>query len=316
VLKGRLGLTGDYFYEIRSNILTTRNTVPSILAFTLPAMNLGKVENHGFEAEVKWRDKLLGGKVNYYLTANVSFARNKILYMDEIPKKYDYQVQTGLRVNQRFAYVFDGFWSQADIDHLADFPNASFTPKPGDARYKDINNDMVIDSYDQIAQGYPDYPEFNYSVSGGLDYKGFDFSFLFNGVSNASRVLNDTWRIAFADLGDRSLLLWLADNSWTPETANTAILPRISFTSRINNTKTSDIWLRDAAYLRLKNVEIGYRFSAPLLKRVGISSLRVSLTGYDLFTWDHFKFLDPESRTSSPDYPLVKIVNFGLNANF
>jgi TonB-linked SusC/RagA family outer membrane protein len=314
LFKGKLGATVDVFFELRNNILTTRNTVPSILAFTLPAKNLGKVSNRGFEVEMRWNDNF--GKVNYYLTANMSFARNKILYMDEVPKVYDYQTQTGLRVNQRFAYSFDGFWTQSDIDNIASFPNASYTPKPGDARYKDINGDNIINGDDQIAMGFPDYPEIIFSLSGGVNYKGFDFSMLWSGVENCSRVLNDTWRVAFSGLGDRSLNLWLADNSWTPETSSTATLPRISFTGATNNTKTSDIWLKNSAYVRLKNLEIGYTMTPVALKRIGISKLRISATGYDLITFDHFKFLDPEQRTSSPDYPLVKIYSLGLNVTF
>ena len=139
---------------------------------------------------------------------------------------------------------------------------------------------------------------------------------LWSGVSDCSRVLNDTWRQAFSSLGDRSLLKWLAENSWTPETANSAILPRITFSGASNNYKTSNLWLRNAEYVRLKNVEIGYSFSVSALKRFGISRLRVSATGYDLITLDHFKFIDPEQRTSSPDYPLVKIYNLGLNVTF
>ena len=277
-------------------------------------MNIGEVENKGYELELKWRSKI--NDVNYYLTTNMSFARNKIIYMDEIPKKYDYLVQTGLRVNQRFAYVFDGFWSQADLDHFSDYPDPKYTPKPGDIRYADLNGDMVIDAYDQKAIGFPDYPEYNFSLSGGMDWKGFDISMLWNGVTNVSRVMNDTWREAFSNLGDRSLLQWLADNSWTPETAATALAPRISFSGRINNTKTSSLWLRDESYLRLKNLEVGYSFSASLLKRLGISSMRVSASGYDLITFDKLKFIDPEARSSSPDYPLVKIVNLGVNVNF
>jgi TonB-linked SusC/RagA family outer membrane protein len=314
VLKGKLGLTADFFYEHRNNILTTRNTVPSILSFTLPAMNIGEVENRGFEIELKWKDKI--GKVNYYLTSNVSFARNKILFMDEIPKNEEYLVQTGRRVGERFGYVFDGFWSEKDVTHLSDFPDHLYIPKPGDARYKDLNNDKLINSDDQKPIGFPDYPEFNFSLSGGIDYKGFDMSMMWTGVTNVSRVMNDTWRTAFGTTQNRSLLQWLADNSWTPETSSTALAPRITFSGAQNNTKISSLWIRDASYIRLKNIELGYSFSSSSLKRLGISKMRIYTNGYNLLTFDKLKFIDPESRTSSADYPLVKIINLGLSVNF
>jgi TonB-linked SusC/RagA family outer membrane protein len=142
VFKGKLGLAADYFYEYRNNILTTRSTVPNILAIALPAQNIGEVENKGFEAELKWRDGF--NKFNYYLTTNVSFARNKVLYMDEVKRNEEYLQRTGKSVGVRFGYVFDGFWSEEDIKHLSDFPDHQFTPKPGDTKYKDLNNDKKI----------------------------------------------------------------------------------------------------------------------------------------------------------------------------
>ena len=311
---GKLGITGDVFYEKRNNILTTRSTVPSLLSINLPAVNIGSVENKGFEVEIKWRDNI--GKVNYYITTNTSFARNKILYMDEIPKNEPYLYYTGNRVGQPFGYVFDGFFSNADIAKLADFPNYGYIPKAGDCKYVDLNNDGKITTDDQKAIGYPDYPEVNFSLSGGFSYKGFDFSMMWTGVTNVSRLLNDTWRVAYGSTQNRALLQWLADNSWTPETANTALAPRISFTSTNNNTKTSTLWLRDASYIRLKNVEIGYSFANATLKKVGISNVRIYTNGYNLLTFDKLKFMDPESRTSTPDYPLTTIYNFGLNVNF
>ena len=314
VFQSKLSLTADYFYELRNNILTTRNTMPGIFSMSLPAQNIGKVENKGYELELKWRSTL--GKVNYYLGTNMSYARNKVLYKDEVPKPYPYLYETGLRVNERFGYVFDGFWSEEDVANLAEFPNHMYIPKPGDVKYADLNGDNVINAYDQKPIGFPDYPEYNFSMSGGVDYKGFDVSMLWNGVTNVSRVLNDTWRTAFGNLGDRGLLQYIADNAWTPETASTAQLPRMTFTGVTNNTKISALWLRDASYLRLKNIEIGYTFNPNALKRFGISRLRVSTTGYDLITFSKLKMIDPEQRTGSPDYPLVKIYNFGINVTF
>jgi TonB-linked SusC/RagA family outer membrane protein len=320
---GKLGITGDVFYEYRNNILTIRNTVPSILAINLPVVNIGSVENKGFEVEIKWRDKI--GNVNYYLTSNMSFARNKILYMDEIPKDEPYLYATGNRVGQPFGYIFDGFWTANEVAHYNDLdaqgkritPDYGYAPKPGDCKYKDLNGDGKINTDDQKAIGYPDYPEFNFSLSGGISYKGFDISMMWTGVTNVSRILNDdTWRIAFGATQNRSLLQWLADNSWTPETASTAILPRISFTSADNNTKTSTLWIRDASYIRLKNLEIGYSFHNGILKKLGISSVRIYTNGYNLLTFDYLKFMDPEQRSNTPDYPMITIYNLGLNVTF
>lgn len=318
ILKGKLAATADVFYEYRANILTTRSTVPTILSMTLPAVNIGRVENKGYEVELKWRDKL--GDFNYYISTNMSFSRNKILFMDEIPKNQPYLVQTGRSTGTRWGYVFDGFWTADEIDnHFAEYPNASYNPKPGDTRYKDIDGNNVINSDDQVVQGYPDYPEYIFSLSGGVDYKGFDLSFLFNASTNCTRVLSDTWQIPFQEIGQWALMKYIADNSWTPETASTAILPRITLTGRNNNYKSSDLYIRDASYIRLKNIELGYSFSAGILKRLGISRMRIYTNGFNLLTFSKLKIkgMDPESQTSGGrSYPLIKIANAGINVTF
>jgi TonB-linked SusC/RagA family outer membrane protein len=311
IFSSRLSISFDVFHETRNNILTQRQTVPSILAISLPAMNIGEVENKGYEGEIRWRDNI--GNFNYYIGGNMSFSRNKVIFKDEVPKNEPYLWETGQRVNQPFGYKFAGFWTEEEVANYTEYADQYYVPKPGDVRYQDLNNDGVINADDQCPIGFPDYPEYIASMTAGFDIKGFDFSVLFTGVSNVSRIFTDTWRIPFADLGDRALLKWLAENSWTPETAATAQAPRITFTGRLNNTKTSDLWIKDASYIRLKNIEIGYSIANDAIKRFGISNIRVYANGYNLFTFDRIKFMDPEGRR---DYPLIKILNGGLNVTF
>ncbi|MCK9638476.1 MAG: TonB-dependent receptor [Prolixibacteraceae bacterium] len=312
LLQNRLSLTADVFFELRSNILTARNTVPEILSLAMPAVNLGKVQNRGFEVEMKWRDKI--GKVNYNIGGNTSFARNKILFMDEIPQKETYLYRTGQSVGRIFGYSFSGFWTPEDVAHYQDFPDASWIPRAGDVRYNDLNNDGKINNLDQKPVGFPNYPEIIYSLSGGAEYKGFDISFMFTGVANVSRVLSDGWATVFGQAKDASLLQWFVDKQWTPETAATAQAPAISITGASNNVKTSGLWIRDASYLRLKNAEIGYRFSPNALKRLGMSSMRVYANGSNLLTWTKLEQMDPEQRAIQ--YPLIRIFNVGVNLIF
>ena len=317
LLDGKLSVTSDVFYEYRKNILTTRSTVPSVLAMTLPAVNIGRVENRGYELELKWRSNV--GKFNYYIAPNMSFAKNKILFMDEISKNHPWLVQTGRSTGTRWGYVFDGFWTADEVGNYQEFPDASYIPKPGDTRYKDIDGDGFINSDDQIVLGYPDYPEYIFSLSGGADYKGFDLSFLFNAMTNVTRTLSDTWQVPFQSIGQWALMQWISDNSWTPETASTAILPRITLNGRNNNYKASDLYIRDASYIRLKNIEIGYGFSGGVINRLGISRLRIFANGYNMLTFSKLKIkgMDPESQTSGGrQYPLIKIANAGINVTF
>ena len=314
VLKSQLAISADYFYEYRNNILTTASTYPSIFDLSLPAVNLGRVQNQGYEVELRWRSNI--GKVNYHLGGNYSFARNKILYMDEVPPMYPYLRRTGQSVGRMWGYVFEGFWNEDDIINLDAFPNPNFDVQPGDVRFRDLNGDNQINDYDQTVIGYPDYPEINYSISGGLEYKGIDFSFLFNGVANCSREMGGTWRFNFGVTSDRGLLNWMAENDWTPETAATAQSPRMSIESGNYNARRSALWLRSANYVRLKNIELGYSFAPNSLKRLGISQMRVYSSGYDLLTFSKLKIFDPEQSTNSQMYPLIEIINLGVNVTF
>ena len=107
------------------------------------------------------------------------------------------------------------------------------------------------------------------------------------------------------------------DDRWTPETASTATLPRASFTSKINNYADSDLWLADASYLRLKNIEIAYKLNIPFLKKAGIKQLRIFGSGYNLLTIDKLKIADPESNTGkNPEYPVMRVFNLGLRVGF
>ncbi len=319
MMKGKFGVVADYFFEHRDNILTTRQTVPGIVALNLPVVNIGVVDNHGYELELKWRDKI--GGFGYLISPNLSFARNKIIFMDEVSPAEPYLLRTGNRVNQPFGYVFDGFWSEKDVTHLSDFPNPNYSPKPGDLRYKDLNGDGVINVDDQRPIGYPDYPEYVFGLTVELNYKNFDLHMLWSGATNVSRALEGSFNRPFGPNMNFGLMKYMADGRWTPETAATATYPRLTFLGVENNVKVSDFWVRDASYIRLKNVELGYNFNVAhtrFIKRLGITGLRVYANGYNLLTFDKLKIIDPESKPSAgdPQYPLMGIYNLGVNVTF
>ncbi len=315
IINSKLGFTFDLFDEYRNNILTTRQVVPEYLAITLPAVNIGEVENRGYELSIEWRDKL--GDFNYFINSNVSFSRNKILFSDEIPKKYDWLLRTGKPVGQRWGLIWDGFWSKEDVQNYKDFPDHNMIPVPGDMRYKDINQDGRIDNYDTKAIGYPEYPEYVFGANIGFNFKNFDLVMLFSGATHTSRNLQSLYRTAFGSTHDHSLLQYMVDGQWTPEKGNNATYPRLGLAaSAANNLKDSDFWMKDASYIRLKNVELGYNFNTSGLKRLGIGNMRVYLNGYNLYTWDRLKVIDPEASGGDMDYLLMKIFNIGLSVKF
>lgn len=322
LFSNKLKVNFDYFIEHRKDILTNRKVLPTYLAVNLPIANIGKVDNKGYELSINWRNKI--HNFRYNLGFNLAYAKNKIVFQDEVPYPYDYMRRTGKPVGQQMGYKYDGFFSEEDVANYATERGKSipdhgtgYTPKPGDVKYKDLNSDHKINQYDVAAIGYPSYPLLTGSINWGFSYKGIDFSITWAGATKVSRLLDDIFREPFGATNTRSLMQYMINDMWTPEKGNSAKAPAISFTNKTNNYRDSDLWLRDASYLRLKNVEIGYNFPKRMLSKINVGSLRVFATGYNLLTFDKLKIVDPESHPSSNTmYPVIMVVNMGLKVGF
>ena len=203
----------DYFYERRTDILAKASTDPAIHAMSLPVLNLGIVSNKGVELNLKWNHKM--EKIRYWANLNLSYAKNKIVYQDEVPSEYEYTLKTGHPVGQPFGLIVRGLYYEG-MENVADH---SYVLKAGDVVYKDLNEDGKIDDNDKMAIGYPSYPLLNAGLTLGFEYKGFDFSMLWVGATKTSRVLQETFRKPLGDTDDRSLMLHQFTDRWTPETA-------------------------------------------------------------------------------------------------
>ena len=301
----------DYFYEKRTDILAKASTDPIIHAMSLPVLNLGIVSNKGVELNLKWNHKI--NSFRYWTNLNVSYAKNKIVYQDEVPSEYTYTLKTGHPVGQPFGLKVRGFYYEG----MEDVADHSYVLKEGDVVYEDLNHDGKIDDNDKTAIGYPSYPLLNAGLTLGFEYKGFDFSMLWVGATKTSRVLEETFRKPLGETYDRSLMSHKFTDRWTPETAATAKLPRATIDGVKNNYRDSELWVKDASYLRLKNIEIGYNFRLPFMPKIGMEKMRVFMTGYNLLTFDKLKISDPESMSSGvPQYPVMRVINFGLNVSF
>ncbi len=301
----------DYFYEKRTDILAKASTDPIIHAMSLPVLNLGIVSNKGVELNLKWNHKI--NSFRYWTNLNVSYAKNKIVYQDEVPSEYTYTLKTGHPVGQPFGLKVRGFYYEG----MEDVADHSYVLKEGDVVYEDLNHDGKIDDNDKTAIGYPSYPLLNAGLTLGFEYKGFDFSMLWVGATKTSRVLEETFRKPLGETYDRSLMSHQFTDRWTPETAATAKLPRATIDGVKNNYRDSELWVKDASYLRLKNIEIGYNFRLPFMPKIGMKKMRVFMTGYNLLTFDKLKISDPESMSSGvPQYPVMRVINFGLNVSF
>lgn len=337
MFKQRLSITADLFFEHRYDILSTSNTTPDIADINLPMLNLGIVDNKGYEISATWRAKA-GRDFTYNLTGNISYSKNKIVYMDEVVPNEPYMAQTGRRTGMSYGYVFDRYLNENDFDPATKelltiekggtVPEITLgNPRPGDAIFKDKNGDGVINSDDATWFGYGQRPEYVAGLIAGFNWKNIGFSMQWTGAWHASRVLGVDYMEPYGMTNDRGLLQYIADGRWTPENQNSRF-PRITFMNKSWYTQNSTLWLMDASYLRLKNVELSY--TVPVgraLRKAGISSLRFYLSGYNLLTLCSELAdidIDPEGSTGSANlngeyvysYPNVRIYNIGFNISF
>lgn len=313
--KGLLGVTLDVFRERRNDILITRNSVPSLLGVStanLPPVNFGSIENRGFELALSHKNRV--GQINYNIQGNISFARNKIIFMDEESKPYPYLSNTGQSLGQLFGLTAIGFFqSQDDIDNS---PRQFGKVIPGDLKYKDLNGDGMIDDNDAGPIGSTSTPEIFYGMSLGVQWKNIDLSCLFQGAGNVNIILNNQAAYEFWNHGN---VMEQHLGRWTPATAATATYPALHYSVNANNHRLSSFFLKNAAYTRLKNIEVGYTFKKPGIKRaVGISSVRVFANAQNVFTWDRVGgTFDPEIPSGNGAvYPQQRVINFGASIDF
>lgn len=323
ILNDHLSVSADYFIEKRRDILRTPDYLPGILGMTLPAINVNKVENKGFEIQAKWNDRI-GTDFRYWANFNISFARNKIVFMNEVEQNETWMYQTGRRINSRSMYKFWGFYDEtADLRYQEEFgipiSDHGITLQPGDAVYVDLNKDGKLDGNDATRDiGFTDLPEYTAGLNLGFSWKNFDFSMQWTGAWNVDRMLSE-FRQPLGDTQNKGLLLYQYENTWrSSEDSYTAKFPRITATNRKNNfEKGSDLYLINASYLRLKNIEIGYNFDFPFMRKLKLNSCRMYVNGYNLLTFTAFDWGDPESRQSDrPNYPLTRVFNIGLKLGF
>lgn len=323
ILNDHLSVSADYFIEKRRDILRTPDYLPGIWGMTLPAINVNKVENKGFEIQAKWNDRI-GTDFRYWANFNISFARNKIVFMNEVEQNEPWMYQTGRRINSRSMYKFWGFYDEtADLRYQEEFgipiSDHGITLQPGDAVYVDLNKDGKLDGNDATRDiGFTDLPEYTAGLNLGFSWKNFDFSMQWTGAWNVDRMLSE-FRQPLGDTQNKGLLLYQYENTWrSSEDSYTAKFPRITATNRKNNfEKGSDLYLINASYLRLKNIEIGYNFDFPFMRKLKLNSCRMYVNGYNLLTFTAFDWGDPESRQSDrPNYPLTRVFNIGLKLGF
>ena len=309
VLKGALSFSFDYFDEKRSDILGPAN-LPGIVGIAIAQVNSGKVSSKGFDASGTFNKKI--GEVLLSTNANFTYAKNVILKRTEnvLPN----QSTIGRYVNGGNYYIAEGiFQNQAEINSSPRQTLSSLV-LPGDLKYKDVNNDRIIDANDAVSSDYTDIPKMFYGFGFNISYKQFDLGAQFQGVEGRTIDISDIVYAGPNGLNQLSL------DSWTPATAATAKYPRVAISDKGNNTANSTFWLYSGDFLKLRSAEIGYSTSNRLNKSLRFKGARIFVSGNNLFTISKLNKLDLDPETPNAgrfsSYPYVKTFAVGINVKF
>lgn len=334
----KLEVVFDYFSSERSHILMQRKTTPQIGGFRVNAWeNFGKVSKHGVDMSLNARHSFGDFKVS--ARGTFTFARNKITEYDELTPRYPWMAKTGQSIGANELYIAERLYTKDDfITATNSFGIETYTLRPelpqstlggligpGDIKYKDVNGDGVIDSYDKVVGvGHPKNPEIVYGFGLNVEYKGIYASVFFQGAGNMSILLGgdipEGW-FPFAWGVDQSNFRTFALDRWTEDNPRQDVLmPRLhkDNVNNSNNTVPSTWWLRNGGFLRLKNVEVGYQFPKRALQAMRLQAARVYLMGYNLAVWDDIRYFDPESGNANAGntYPKSRTFTLGLEFTF
>lgn len=306
-LLSNLTVTADYFVRKTSDILLTLD-VPIIGGLNAPFQNAGVVQNKGWDIGITYRGN--ANEFKYAVGLNLSDVKNKVLDLRGISLSGVTVNREGYAMNSIYGYEADGFFqSDAEVaQHATQFGNV----KAGDIKYKDQNNDGRIDAADNVIIGNT-IPRYTFGANFDLSYKGFDLNIFLQGVGKADGYLYEETIMPFFHGGT---VQEQHKDHWTPQHTDAAF-PRLAF-NEVNNEQNSSFWLKDASYVRLKNLQLGYTIPAAVSKKVGVSNLKIYVSGRNLFTADRFwDGHDVETPVGTGhDYPLVKLYTIGLNAKF
>ena len=327
-----LTFEADYFHERRAGmLLPPAISVPLEYGLSLSQENAGIMESHGFELVLGSSHKYQNG-LEIGINGNFSYATNKMVQIFETAatRNNPSRSRTGRAYGVPFGYHALGLFSTSDdkngdgIINSADGYNITQFGElhPGDIKYADLSGpngkpDGKIDANDETAIGDQVYPLISYGFTPTASWKGFDVSLFFQGSALVSFNINSTFQtLPFANNSSNTTTEYL-DNRWTP-THQDAKYPRATQAPYANNTRSSDFWMMNTGFLRLKTAVIGYTIPSFITKTVHIQNVRFYISGQNLFTISKLRFMDPEVGYNDREtaYPNQKVMTFGLNVTF
>ena len=327
-LFGKSNLVAEYFTEKRDHILMTRDIIPNTMGLSAPQRsNPGKASGKGVDIALDiqhaWTKDLW-----FSVRGNFTYARSKYTYYEEPEYAEPGRYRVGNPLKQEYGYIAERLF--VDDQEALNSPKQNFgTYGGGDIKYLDVNRDGVINEGDIVPIGNPTVPEVIYGFGFSVTYKKFDISAFAQGAANQSFWIDPQATAPFGayyypNTSENSSIVYTnqllqayADSHWSEENRDVyATLPRLSPTANSNNNQKSTWYMRNAAFLRLKQVELGYTFSKRLVERIKASNLRIYLNGTNLLMLSKFKIWDSEMAGNGLGYPLQKVFNAGLNLTF
>ena len=330
LLEGKIEIMADLFKESRVNILQSRADISGEMGlWTVPQSNVGEADGKGMDISLDYNqnftpDFWMVGRINF------TYARSTYRYYEE--PNYDmlqapWLSRKNLAISQQFGYVAERMFID-DVDIL-NSPRQDFGEYlPGDIKYKDINNDGVINELDRVPIGYPVTPEINYGFGISAGYKNFDLSVFFQGSARSSfwidaNAMSPFVRRTRQDENSRTLYMetcltqFIADDYWSEITQNPdAYWPRLSNYVVNNNVQRSTRYMQNGTFLRLKSTEIGYSIPEKYANKVKMTSCRFYVSGTNLLLFSKFKMWDVEMGGNGLGYPLQRVINLGINLSF
>jgi TonB-linked SusC/RagA family outer membrane protein len=312
----KVNIIAEYFTEHRRNILMDRASIPATMGLSAPnRANVGEATGHGVDLSLEYQQSW---HKDLWMSArgNLTYATSKYHVYEE--PQYDelWRYRTGKPIYQQFGYIAERLF--VDDTEAANAPRQEISTDiygGGDIKYIDVNNDGKITEIDMVPVGNPTVPEIVFGFGFSVGYKGWDASVFFQGAANESFWMDAVSTAPF--YGETQLLQAYADSHWSEADQNVyALWPRLSPTINENNTPTSTWFMRDGAFLRLKQAEIGYTLPGKWQQKFRIQTLRFYVNATNLFLWSKFKLWDVEMAGKGLGYPIQRVVNIGVNLSF
>ena len=328
-LKEKVNIIAEYFTEYRKNILMTRDAIPTTMGLSdVMKANVGEASGKGIDISMDYQ-QVWNKDFWTSARANFTYATSKYEVFDEPEYAERYRSRIGQSLQQTYGYIAERLF--VDDAEAANSPSQEFggTYGGGDIKYTDVNRDGKITEADKVPIGNPTIPEIVYGFGFSLGYKSFDLSAFFQGSANQSFWLTVTDNVLASGStstyqlntspfrNETQILQAYADSHWSEDNRNVyATWPRLSTTTIANNSQPSTWFMRNAAFLRFKQLEIGYTLPKRLRDKIHTSNLRVYVSGTNLLLFSGFKLWDVEMAGDGLGYPLQRVFNLGLNISF